>query len=67
MNIYKRKRSPYWWADVTIDGERHRFSTKRRDKGEAHQLVASFVREKLDVTQLGKLPEITCAKRSIVT
>ena len=59
MNLTKRPRSPFWWADVTVDGERHRFSTKRKSKEEAAQVVASFVKSKRDAAQLGVKAEMT--------
>lgn len=59
MRLFRRKRSDYWWADVTIAGTRHRFSTKREDKGEATRVVSQFVRERLDASQLGVKPAIT--------
>lgn len=44
MKIYRRRRSPYWWATwVDLDGERHRRSTGCMDKRAAQRVAAQLV------------------------
>lgn len=44
MRLYKQKTTGPWWLDVTIDGRRHRVSTKMRDKSAASLHAANLVR-----------------------
>jgi integrase len=59
MKLFRRPRSPYWWADLTVGGQRYRFSTQREDKEEATAVAATFTKSKLDAHQLGIVPEMT--------
>jgi integrase len=59
MKLFRRPRSPYWWADLTVGGQRHRFSTLREDKGEATAVAAAFATKKLNAHQLGVVDEMT--------
>lgn len=60
VQLYKRERSPYWWAKIPrLDGNGRvldytRKSTKRTTKSEALLVANQFNKEMLDFDQLGK-------------
>lgn len=39
-DVYKRKGSPFWWYDFSVDGERHRRSTRTTEKRLAEDIAA---------------------------
>ncbi len=59
VQLYKRERSPYWWAKISkLDGngkvlDYERKSTKRSVKAEALLVAKKFAKDSLDVDQLG--------------
>lgn len=57
--LYKRAGSHYWWAQIHLGGNRHRFSTKRVNKKEAQKVVEAYLRRRLDGEQLSDSPPIT--------
>jgi len=57
MNLHKQGR--YWWVDITIDGTRHRFSTKMDDKAKAGMFAAREIQRLKDVELLGQRESIT--------
>lgn len=59
MPVYKPDRSDYWYADVTVGGRRHRFSTKRKRRKEAEAVADEFERKELDKLQLGAKEEVS--------
>tara|TARA_R100001594_G_scaffold24454_3_gene47976 strand:- start:136 stop:1281 length:1146 start_codon:yes stop_codon:yes gene_type:complete len=42
MSLIKRKKSPYWWTDFTVAGERIQESTKVRIKGGSKKLAQQY-------------------------
>ena len=64
MRLYKREGSPYWWAELTVDGRKKRWSTKRplSDKRGAEQVLAHEYKLHMDRTQLGVKPDITLSE-----
>ncbi|MDT7531314.1 site-specific integrase [Sphingopyxis sp. SE2] len=50
MRLYQRPNSPYWWLDVTINGQRHRVSTEQTAKREAQKSADRIIE------QLSKAP-----------
>ncbi|MGM0661551.1 MAG: tyrosine-type recombinase/integrase [Pseudomonadota bacterium] len=69
MELYKRPNSPYWWASFTVNGEKVRFSTKRKlnDKAGAKAVMSKEYQERLNSTQLGQKPEITLEEAFQIT
>lgn len=60
VQLYKRPNSPYWYFDLTVNGDRKRTSTKRTVKREAQAVAEEALRRALDKSQLGvKLQQIT--------
>lgn len=61
MQLYTRDRSPYWWAEFFVRGQRHRFSTKRllNDKAGAQRFMANEYERLMNQKQFGVKPEIT--------
>lgn len=59
MKLYKKPNSPYWWADIHIDGQRTRFSTKRKVKSEAAQVANHRYTKELNYAQLGTRESVT--------
>jgi integrase len=51
--VYKRKGSPFWYFDVTVNGRRKRISTKRTLKREAEGVADAYRRDELNRVQLG--------------
>lgn len=43
MRLYKRERSPFWWVDVTVKGERYRGSTGETTKRAAKIAVDRII------------------------
>lgn len=41
--MYLYKRGKVWWCEATVDGQRHRFSTKQNDKAAATKVAASML------------------------
>jgi hypothetical protein len=57
MSIYKIKKSPYWYINITIRGYQIRCSTKQTDEKEA-QKMHDNIRDKLwEAVYLGNLSE----------
>lgn len=69
MRLYKRERSPYWWAEMTVDGKAHRFSTKRpiSDKKGAQRFMADEYARLSNAAQFGAKPEITLEEAMALT
>ena len=61
MRLMKRERSPYWWAEFTVNGVRHRISTKRpiADQAGAKRFMANEYERLMNQKQFGVKPEIT--------
>lgn len=51
--LYRKSNSPFWWYDFSIEGKRHRGSTKRKAKREAKQIANQIEKEQLDLAQTG--------------
>lgn len=62
MRLYKRPGSPYWWADISVVGQRDRRSTKRTDRKEAQVVAEAWLREALDREQLGAVQVMTLSE-----
>lgn len=45
MALFRKKGSPYWWADIRVEGMRHRVSTKQTSKTKAAQYEASRIHQ----------------------
>jgi integrase len=45
MALFKKADSPFWWADVRIDGKRHRQSTKQKVEGKARQVESALIQQ----------------------
>lgn len=45
MALYRKENSPFWWADVRIDGQRHRISTKQKVKGAARTFETELIQQ----------------------
>jgi integrase len=45
MALYKKADSPFWWADVRIDGKRHRVSTKEKVESKARQVETAYIQQ----------------------
>src|SRR6516165_7350850 len=45
IRIYRRKNSPYWQIDVTVDGQRVRASAQTGDRGLAREKAATIEAE----------------------
>jgi integrase len=43
--LYKKEGSPFWWADIRMDGKRHRISTKQKVKGAARTFEAALIQQ----------------------
>lgn len=56
--LTKRSSSPFWWAEFTVAGVRHRFSTKRTSRAEAKAVAEIRLKELLDQAQ-GLAPKST--------
>jgi integrase len=61
MQIYKRDRSPYWWCEFSIDGQKIRMSTKRvlSDVQGANRFLAQEYQRRVNQVQFGQKEEIT--------
>lgn len=59
MDVYKDPGSPYWYYDITVNGERERRSTRRTKKSEAEAVARARRQEILDRTQLGVSDTLT--------
>lgn len=58
--IYKRDRSPYWWADYYVGGKRLRKSTKMTIRREAQRVADEMERKDLQLHETGgAVDEIT--------
>ena len=53
MEIYKRIGSKYWLVDFTVNGERHRKSTRATTKTRAMEIAADLIKE----AQAGEAPK----------
>lgn len=45
MPLFKKPKSPYWWADISVDGKRHRVSTKQTTKIKAQHAEAQIIHD----------------------
>lgn len=45
MALYKKEGSPFWWADIRMDGRRHRVSTKQKVKGAARTFETALIQK----------------------
>lgn len=63
MELYKRPNSSFWWYVFTINGKKHRASTKRpfTDTAGAKRVMALAYEEKMDRKQFGTKPEVSMA------
>lgn len=43
--LFKKEGSPFWWADVRVDGRRVRVSTKQKVKGAARTFEAALIQQ----------------------
>lgn len=59
--VYKKPGSPYWYADYTVAGKRHRKSTRRTTKKDAKKVADEMERRALDAAQLGENDVLTLA------
>jgi integrase len=59
VDVYRRPGSPYWYFDLTVEGERKRRSTKRTKKSEAEAVARVELGKALDKAQFGEVPELT--------
>lgn len=55
MALYKKEGSPFWWADIRIDGRRHRVSTKQKVKGAARTAETALIQQ-LSTGVTGRAP-----------
>ncbi|MDO5647385.1 site-specific integrase [Paracoccus sp. (in: a-proteobacteria)] len=58
MKLYRKTGSPFWWYDFSVDGKRHRESTKRQNKTEANRVMLDAYSQAQNAAQLGDKPEI---------
>jgi integrase len=61
MRLYKRDRSPFWWCEFTVNGQKVRMSTKRplSDTKGANRFMAQEYERHANQQQFGQKPEIT--------
>jgi integrase len=45
MALYKKKDSPFWWADVRVAGKRYRVSTKQKVEGKARTFESTLIQQ----------------------
>lgn len=45
MALFKKEGSPYWWADIRVDGRRIRVSTKQKVKGAARTFETALIQK----------------------
>lgn len=59
MALYRRKGSPFWWWDLTIEGNRFRGSCQTGDRAEAEIIYAKLRSDALLGRLTGQAPKIT--------
>ncbi len=45
MALFRKKGSPYWWADIRVEGNRYRISTKQTSRTKAAQFETSHIHQ----------------------
>lgn len=45
MALFKKEGSPFWWADIRMDGRRVRVSTKQKVKGAARTFESALIQQ----------------------
>ncbi len=45
MALYRKEDSSFWWADIRIDGKRHRLSTKQKVESKARQVETALIQQ----------------------
>lgn len=69
MSLYRRKDSPYWWAQIYVAGRMVAFSTRKRTKTEAllvERNEAARIAETHRVTDAGKFTLATLAAKFLL-
>ncbi len=59
MGLYRRKNSPYWWANYRMDGKKLYLSTKTKKRKLAERIYASWITQINEGKWLGKKPSYT--------
>lgn len=57
--VFRREGSPYWYFNLTVNGQRKRPSTGETEKKRAEQVAAERIRRQRDLEVFGHKPDMT--------